>query len=113
MLSLFKENEEDSEIEGINFLETIQSLLSQREESQFQDIFNGFLAAKMTIVLQDTPLLAMEDIKTLINELIEEYESEDPLDQMMLPDRSNPFIATIFSKNMNCRATELQDFLIV
>ena len=35
MLSLFKESEEDSEIEGINFLETIQALLNQREESQF------------------------------------------------------------------------------
>lgn len=35
MLSLFKEHEDDLEIEGINFLETIQALLNLREESQF------------------------------------------------------------------------------
>ena len=66
----------------------------------------------MTIVLQDTPLLSMEDIKTLVNDLIQEKE-QDPLDTINQSDRSNPFIATIFSSNMNCRATELQDYLAV
>ena len=66
----------------------------------------------MTIVLQDTTLLALEDIKTLVSELIDEKEN-DPLDSLCFSDRSNPFIATIFSQKMNCRATELQDFLAV
>ena len=46
-------------MEGINFLETIQDLLSHREASQYKDMFNGFIAAKLTIALQDTPFLSM------------------------------------------------------
>lgn len=33
MLSLFKENEDDTEMEEVNFFQTIQKLLNQRESS--------------------------------------------------------------------------------
>lgn len=47
-------------MEEINFYETIKDLLLQREADRVQDFINGFLAAKMTITLQDTPFFGIQ-----------------------------------------------------
>ena len=106
MIILFKESEDDSELEAINFAETIQELLLQRNAQQSQDIFDGYLATKLTIVFQDTPFLSLLQIKILIEAVLKE-PAADSLFSLMSPDRTNPFFASIFSPSMNCRASQL------
>jgi len=98
-------------MEAINFLLTIRDLLERRGQSPFEDMLNGFLAAKMTIVFQDTSFLALQDIKNLIDKLLTE-SPDNTLDLMMQLDRATPFFSLIFSSVHNCRACMLQDYVL-
>lgn len=106
IIILFKESEDDHELEEINFAQTIQELLLQRNALPAQDIFDGYLATKLSIVFQDTVFLSLDQIKTMIDALLKEPAAE-PLFTLVSPDRTNPFFAAIFSQLMNSRASQL------
>lgn len=104
MIILFKEDDQDTELEDIPFFDTVKTYLLERDISKLQDIFHGYLAAKLSIVFQDTNFLSLEQITAVIKILLIDPKLES-LDSLVFKDRANPYLATIFSRTNNCRAS--------